>query len=283
MAKGNLFLGTARRSVGDVVMYRREGSQVSRVRVRKIANPRTDAQSMQRAAFSPVAKFYSPLATVLERSWEGKNRSQSYSAYLKENVKQAKANGWLLPKGTGFFPLPYKLSNGTLPSQFYSVAQSLQLDLDGLSADITTIGALSTVFINNGLKDGDIVTFIVVEGLEEDVASSNFVPRSAQFLIDSTSIQTIEDAFKGFTPVRIVTDTIFIGYADGPALAAGAIIVARYENEKWRRSTQALAVNETITRYISTATFHDAAIASYGNSASGDNPLVYLDGEELTD
>ena len=32
MAKGNLFLGTAARSVGDVVMYRREGSQVSRSR-----------------------------------------------------------------------------------------------------------------------------------------------------------------------------------------------------------------------------------------------------------
>ena len=77
MAKGNLLLGTAGNSVGDVVMYRREGAQVSRVRVRKIKNPKTDAQSLQRAAFSPVAKFYSPLAVVLERSFEGLSKMKS--------------------------------------------------------------------------------------------------------------------------------------------------------------------------------------------------------------
>ena len=69
MAKGNLFLGTAARSVGDVVMYRREGSQVSRVRVRKIANPKTDAQCAQRAYMSAVVRFYQPLADILERSF----------------------------------------------------------------------------------------------------------------------------------------------------------------------------------------------------------------------
>ena len=71
MAKGNLLLGTAKNSVGDVVMYRREGSEITRVRVRNVKNPKTNAQSFQRAIMAPIAKFYSPLSVVLERSFEG--------------------------------------------------------------------------------------------------------------------------------------------------------------------------------------------------------------------
>ena len=48
MAKGNLILGTASRSIGDVTMYRRNGQQVSRARVRNIGNPRTEGQAKQR-------------------------------------------------------------------------------------------------------------------------------------------------------------------------------------------------------------------------------------------
>ena len=62
MAKGNLLLGTAARSIGDVVMYRREGTQVSRIRIRQIKNPKTKAQCAQRAYMSAVVRFYQPLA-----------------------------------------------------------------------------------------------------------------------------------------------------------------------------------------------------------------------------
>lgn len=283
MAKGNLFLGTARRSVGDVVMYRREGSQVSRVRVREIANPRTDAQSLQRAAFSPVAKFYSPLATVLERSWEGKNRSQSYSAFLKENVRQAKANNLLLPKGTGFFPLPYMLSYGTLPTLSYEFNAGLVLSMDGITADITTIGALSTAFVNSGFANGDIITVILVTQSARVALQSNFVPYAFQFAVDEDSTATLNSVFNRNTKFNAGAGLFTFTEVSGFAVCAGAIISARFENEKWRRSSQSLSVDEGLVSEIVSADFRAAAIASYGNSPRGDNPLVYLDGEELTD
>ena len=80
MAIGNLFLGAAKKTIGDIVLYRRNGVQQSRVRVRHIANPKTEAQALQRNYMAPVTKFYAPLAGVLEKSWEGLNRSESLSA-----------------------------------------------------------------------------------------------------------------------------------------------------------------------------------------------------------
>ena len=281
MAKGNLLLGTAGNSVGDVVMYRREGAQVSRVRVRKIKNPKTDAQSLQRAAFSPVAKFYSPLAVVLERSFEGLSKMKSYNKFLKTNIDLARANGWLLPKGTGFFPLPYKLSQGTLPAVGYDyVAGSSQLNFVGIGAGSapSTIGDLSTAFVSAGYQNGDVVTLIVVTGSASDL-TANFVPIASQFVIDTDSEVALNTAIKGIT---IGGGTGIVSFkASQGVTVAGACIVARFENDKWRRSSQFVAVSDAITTAIAAADYKAAAIASYGMNAGDPNPLVYLDGDTL--
>lgn len=281
MAKGNLFLGTAGNSVGDVVMYRREGSQVSRVRVRKVKNPKTDAQSLQRAAFSPVAKFYSPLAIVLERSFEGLSKSKSYAKFLKTNVDLARANGWLLPKGTGFFPLPYKLTNGTLPVINYSNISNTGFDLNiapGQNAP-TTIGDLSTCFINAGYQAGDIITIILVLGS----SSTGFYPVVYQFEVDSTSTATIADVLPKLTIGMVAPTDTFISFSitSGNTLNAVAVIAARYQNDIWRRSSQNLLVVSSIISEITSAEYRAAAIASYGPNAGDPNPLVYLDGDTL--
>lgn len=281
MAKGNLLLGTAGNSVGDVVMYRREGAQVSRVRVRKIKNPKTDAQSLQRAAFSPVAKFYSPLAVVLERSFEGLSKMKSYNKFLKTNIDLARANGWLLPKGTGFFPLPYKLSQGTLPAVSYIASGPAQgLNLQSITAEAapSTIGDLSQAFVSAGYSNGDIVTFIFVTSDNNGVAS-NFVPVACQFEIDTTSTDTVADALPQLS-FDYSASTLGVKAAVG-TYVAGAVIVARFENDKWRRSTQFLAVDSTITTAIADTAYKAAAIASYGMNAGDPNPLVYLDGDTL--
>lgn len=279
MAKGNLFLGTAARSVGDVVMYRREGSQVSRVRVRKVANPRTDAQSLQRAAFSPVAKFFSPLAVVLERAFEGVSKSRSYSEFLKVNIKKARENGWLLPKGTGFFPLPYQLTKGTLPVMSYSVSDKMLVQVPGLTVDASTIGALSTAMIANGYKAGDIVTIIAITGN----LTKDFVPYTFQFVVDASSAVTFSTFFGSNVSFNADDNALELDDINESTITAGAVIVARFENDKWRRSTQSLAVDESIMTQIGTAAYKATAVASYGNTAGDINPLVYLDGKDLED
>lgn len=281
MAKGNLLLGTAGNSVGDVVMYRREGAQVSRVRVRKIKNPKTDAQSLQRAAFSPVAKFYSPLAVVLERSFEGLSKMKSYNKFLKTNIDLARANGWLLPKGTGFFPLPYKLSQGTLPALSYKVTQGdgeVLLPISWTPGENPTIGILSQAFVGAGYQNGDIVTVIGVNGDPTDI-NKGFVPMAAQFEIDTTSTATVADTLKNFV-FGTTGEEMAISLTHGQ-LVASAVIVARFENDKWRRSSQFLAVDDTIINAVEAAAFKAAAIASYGMNAGDPNPLVYLDGDTL--
>lgn len=279
MAKGNLLLGTAGNSVGDVVMYRREGAQVSRVRVRKIKNPKTDAQSLQRAAFSPVAKFYSPLAVVLERSFEGLSKMMSYSKFLKTNVDLARANGWLLPKGTGFFPLPYKLSQGTLQSVSVSeLSGSVCLDAFP-NGEASTVADISQEWVDLGYKNGDVVTFIAIV---KDGAG-NFHPETLQFIIDTASTEESHSWKMGAAEVvyeskyRITVSTNTAGLT----LAGGAVIVARFENEKWRRSTQSLLVMQAILTQISSDEYKASAVASYGPNAGEPNPLVYLDGDTL--
>lgn len=281
MAKGNLLLGTAGNSVGDVVMYRREGAQVSRVRVRKVKNPKTAAQSTQRAFFAPVAKFYSPLSIVLERSYEGLSKSKSYSKFLKTNVDLARQNGWLLPKGTGFFPLPYKLSHGSIPvinGIWNSGDSSLKLENIPMDNPPSSIGAISAGFIAAGYKEGDVVTLIAISG-DNQLTNLNFVPFSAQFVVDSNSVVD-PSAVLGNLSLAVNSNTLSIKLKTGSCVAA-AVIVARYQNDVWRRSTQNLVVDPAIITAIAATNFKAAAIASYGATNTGDNPLVYLDGEEL--
>lgn len=282
MAKGNLLLGTAGNSVGDVVMYRREGAQVSRVRVRKIKNPKTDAQSLQRAAFSPVAKFYSPLAVVLERSFEGLSKMKSYNKFLKTNIDLARANGWLLPKGTGFFPLPYKLSQGSLPvisASWDNDHGAIQLDLPHVATTAATVGDFSKDMIAGGYQAGDIITVICVTGTS---SNANFIPVHYQFALDTTSTTTMASLQKKEIGITFDTDiSMWVLSSAGADLGAGAVIVARFENEKWRRSTQSLIVRDGIMSEIGGQVYHNNAIASYGPNAGDPNPLVYLDGDTL--
>lgn len=289
MAKGNLLLGTAGNSVGDVVMYRREGAQVSRVRVRKIKNPKTDAQSLQRAAFSPVAKFYSPLAVVLERSFEGLSKMKSYNKFLKTNIDLARANGWLLPKGTGFFPLPYKLSQGTIQkvSYGYDANGGLGFYFSNLQVPQSTpqiSGPLSDMFINAGWKAGDIVTIIAIghDDIESgDVTLFNYTAKTVQFELNSDGTESVTELFGNQLKFQIEDGSALLQGNDGFELMAMACIVARFENNVWRRSTQNLLVNPSIITAITASAYHEAAIASYGPNAGDANPLVYLDGDTL--
>ena len=281
MAKGNLFLGTAARSVGDVVMYRREGSQVSRVRVRKIANPKTEAQCRQRAYMAPIPKFFSPLAVVLERSFEGLSKAKSYAKFIKVNADKARANDWLLPKGIGFFPLPYQLSQGTLPQIPQSMGDNeymLKIGIPATGDTHTTIGQFSTDLIAAGYQNGDVVTIICIEGTTAD---KNFVPITMQFVVDNTSEVALTTLNKGNFELSYAQNEGWNVYHNEDRLIAGAIIVARFENDKWRRSTQNLLVDEELITNIATPAYKAAAIESYSASAAGANPMVYLDGDEL--
>lgn len=92
MAKGNLFLGTARNKIGDVVLMRRNGEQVSRVRVRQIANPRTDAQTLSRLALNSATKTAQQLRGIIDHSFQGIKYGQtSVNHFTSRLTKEIRA------------------------------------------------------------------------------------------------------------------------------------------------------------------------------------------------
>ena len=87
MAKDNLFLGTARGSVGDIVFSRLDGQQVARVRNRAPHNPQSPAQMVQRIIMSTVGKAYSLMQEITNHSFEGFEQSQgSQRKFMEINV-----------------------------------------------------------------------------------------------------------------------------------------------------------------------------------------------------
>lgn len=87
MAKDNLFLGTARGSVGDVTFSRLNGIQVARVRNRSPRNPQSPAQMVQRIIMSTVGKAYSFMSEICNHSFEGFETGQlSQRKFMEVNV-----------------------------------------------------------------------------------------------------------------------------------------------------------------------------------------------------
>lgn len=87
MATGNPFLGTARKSIGDVTLYRSRGQQRARVRVREIANPRSYLQILQRAVLANVSRLYSVGQNIFNHSFQGvAPGADTQSAFLRVNT-----------------------------------------------------------------------------------------------------------------------------------------------------------------------------------------------------
>lgn len=283
MAKNNLLLGSAAGSVGDVTLMRRQGVQVSRVRVRSIANPKTFGQAQQRCYMAPIPKFYAPLAIALEKSWEGKSKSESYSAFLKKNAQLARENNWTLPKGTGFFPMPYRLSKGTLPS-VNAIISPDNTNCFQINGDFTELienskfSLFSQTMINSyGLANGDQLTFIFIMKADEGI----YIPTYYRLYLDVTSEEDMGDVFEpfGFESDDIDENRIrfdFVNHLQG--LMGVAVIASRWENNMWRRSIESLDVAPEILTAIAGPDVAAANIATYMNSATANPSDVYLNG-----
>lgn len=279
MAKGNLFLGTGRRRVGDVVLYRRNGQQIARAYVAKVSNPKTSGQANQRAAFAPVTKFYSPLATCLEQSFEGLTKSASVNKFQSVNIALAKKNSWLLPKGTDFFPLPYKLSGGSrIPFSYVcNAANGFAIFVNGLTAsENPTIGQISTDLINAGIMAaGEQVTIILV--LRDQ--TGDFIPRYVRFIVNTSDARTAQSVLGTALQCGVVYDNLGWRFTEVDLdVVAGAAISSAYVNNAWRRSPQFLAVREDIMKEVAAGIY--GAMASYQDSEGSNESNVYLNGSK---
>lgn len=269
MGKGNFILGTGSSSIGDVTFARRNGQQIARVRVRKIKNPKSYGQAEQRMISAEVVKFYSPLSGVLETSFEGLSKSESYAKFLSINMNLARANGWPAKKGE-VLPYPFQLSAGTLPSPEVDFG-TLITDAPAEGVTPATLGEISTLIISkyDGLQNGDQVTCIA---WKKDANNNVWRPKFTRFYLDTESTDALPE---GISWARMETGIIFDG-----AEEHAAFIFSRWNGEKWARSTSFVFCNPDVIESWVTPEEYAAAVASYMN-AGGRTPVsnVYLNGQ----
>lgn len=70
MARRNIILGNGRGKLGDIVLYRQNGQQISRVRVTP-KNPRSAGQAVQRMILASASKTLAALRNLYNHSFEG--------------------------------------------------------------------------------------------------------------------------------------------------------------------------------------------------------------------
>lgn len=221
MAKDNLFLGTARGSVGDVTFSRLNGVQVARVRNRSPRNPQSPAQMVQRIIMSTVGKAYSFFSEICDHSFEGFETGQlSQRKFMELNValmRNIAADVLAYPIESmvrnsavynfsfknDFMPVvnPFQISAGSLPSLTVIPSSSgipfvLYMDTNDLTAETLTY---QDVCDRLGIKKGDQLTFI-------------------QIAHDSSKTDHENDLITGFRFARIIMEpsdgdmsSLFIG------------------------------------------------------------------------
>ena len=173
MAKGNMFLGMARGKVGDVVFYRADGQQLSRVRNRNPRNPRSNAQLFQRAIMATVVQAYTAGKAIFDHSFQGYSvGAQNQREFLKRNAKLLRETvaadintpiatnqqkGRVVAPGvTSPVPFTYVISNGTYDQTLFTL-EGGQYSLPKANADEKVDEYVS----RNNILAGDIYTFII--------------------------------------------------------------------------------------------------------------------------
>lgn len=169
MSKGNMLLGYARGSVGDVVFSRTNGQQITKARNRNPNNPRSISQMMQRSLFISAVKFYQlARAKFFKFAYEDRKTSESdFNAFMRHNtmfgtnMSSSAFHAYNYPALGDFV-----LSLGSLqPLRQWNRNNQFAAQTGiilGVSDELpTTIGALSQLLLRNErYREGDMFTLV---------------------------------------------------------------------------------------------------------------------------
>lgn len=317
MAKGNMLLGMARGSVGDVTFYRDGGLQRARSRNRQPNNPRSNKQQTQRALFANCVKFYKLTAAKFYKfAYENKKVNESdYNAFMRENLKR----GVMISK-TAFYTEPYPalgnwlMSRGSLATinnanddTYYAPIFDLGAAWTGAPDDNVTIGAMSTAMVASGRYEvDDIITIVRFSTKSLGQALPSAAPDATklqslfeyfQFLVDPNNTQKFLDLF-GDTPrfhlvATATTQNLAIEYGTDNASSLEdwqsdyngvTVIHSRNTAQGLRVSTQELVVNphyqSAIETALTDANYKSAVLTDWQSSGLA---ILQGDGLEMVD
>lgn len=256
--KGNMFLGYARGSVGDVTFSRVKNQQVARARNRKPNNPRTSAQMTQRSRFMGAVKFFSRgVQNLFQFAFEDKRPQESdYNAFMRvnadkgmyltksdfDNPRYPALGNWTMTKGS---LQPFRCSIDS-SSKRLSALTSVQGES---SKTYTSVGDLSKALVAGGdFLEGDIITLVNIVTAASLGNESNPVIVSAiqpfwrinQFIIkqaDTTLLASINFAASTDTPSGYIKLQSTLALQD---IGAAVMIHSRKTDSKVYVSSQEL-------------------------------------------
>lgn len=292
MAKGNLFMGMARGSIGDITFWRGDNEQLSRARNRKPANPRTDRQLQSRIILKTVSAAYSLLmGDLANQTFQGaSNARENQRRFLSSNarlLRQLVDDGTIADANfmgrddTTALLNRYKLSEGGMNSQLYSLSvtspQSTVITLDHTvdvgDRDITYQDVCSSF----GVPAGTQLTIVLVRN---NGGTINFVERHRLILAPASGdmsknfmLQSVAGGINDPNPENDM-GTGVVSY-DGASrkiqiaffgeFGACAVIASKLEGATWKYSEQQLYYSPTAG--YGTHTLSDA-IASWQTAAA---------------
>lgn len=171
-----MFVGSAKGRVGNLVLYTRKGSQITRAYQSTVKNPKTSGQMLQRAKFANAVKFYQKAVQHFFKFafQDQKQTETAFNAFMRHNVDRA----CLLRKdevNDPYFPAfgRWIMSQGSLAAPMVPIFTGDGYDClfanTGISVTQKTVADLSSVLIGQGFHVGDIITFICISSLVTSV------------------------------------------------------------------------------------------------------------------
>lgn len=169
-----MFVGSAKGKVGNLILYTRKGSQITRAYQSDVKNPRTSGQMLQRAKFSNAVKFYQKAVQhFFKFAFQDQKQSETaFNAFMRHNVDRAcllrkdevndpyfPAFGrWMMSQGSLAAPMVPKFNN-----------ENCLFANTGIKGTEKTVADLSSILIGQGYHVGDIITFVCISSLVTSV------------------------------------------------------------------------------------------------------------------
>lgn len=204
MAKSKSFFGLRKGSTKTMTYSVLKGQQITKDRVTDVANPKTQAQMIQRMIFAQAVKFYKQaLANFFNFAFESKKVTESdYNAFVRLNVSRAIAVDFDNYNNPAYPSLGnFQVTQGSLQSpecEWADVDSTFNLYCTSTES-VATIGQLSSAILAYypGLVAGDIVTIThVVSALDDNAElAENAAPtwKIVQFFLDPNDARSCTD------------------------------------------------------------------------------------------
>lgn len=279
MSKGNMFVGSAKGKVGNLVLYTRMGSQITRAYQSSVKNPKTSGQMLQRAKFSNAVKFYQKAVQHFFKFafQDQKQTETAFNAFMRHNVDRA----CLLRKdevNDPYFPAfgRWQMSQGSLAAPMvpkFTDANALFANT-GIKGTEKTVADLSSILIGQGYHVGDIITFVCISSLVNsvDFDLSNYYDSGnllqpqwdIRQLIVSTSDQTAISDIPSLGPSVGVLSAVNGGLQfafNNPKYSNAAAVIATRKGSGVTYASNAELVPNSVTLAMINATTTTAWIA----------------------